>query len=138
MTFKEIMDLGIKSGFIVDEKIGYNFLTLKRKDGIRVELIFPDDTLISTLKEGVNINWEYRLIDEKNDKVFYKDWLDIYGGTAKDKIRDVKDQVLEFMNKIASLELQVEEKSVFTLFGLKLLKYKVLQFRTNGGWKDFC
>ncbi len=53
------------------------------------------------------------------------------------KIRDVKDQVLEFMNKIASLELQVEEKSVFTLFGLKLLKYKVLQFRTNGGWKDF-
>jgi hypothetical protein len=68
MTFKEIMDLGIKSGFIVDEKIGYNFLTLKRKDGIKVELIFPDDTLISTLKEGVNINWELGIPINRREK----------------------------------------------------------------------
>lgn len=135
MTFSEIVDLGIENGFIVNKKNGYNFLTIERKDGIRVELSFPDDNLLSILKEGENISWEYRLID-KNGMELFKDWLDIYRGTAKDKILDIKNQVLGFINKIATLEIRIEEKFVFSILGLKFLKYRVLQFRTDGGWTE--
>lgn len=135
-TFSEIVELGIKNGFIVDKKNGRNFLTLGRKDGVKVELSFPDDNLSSILKEGENISWEYRLIDKKTGIELFKDWLDIYRGTAQDKIFDVKNQVIEFINKIATLDIRIEEKFAFSIFGLKLARCKFLQYRTNDGWAE--
>ena len=135
-TFGEIVDFGIKNGFTEDKKRGYNFLTLLKKNGVKVELSFPDDSLPSVLEEGVNINWEFRVIDEKTDKELFTDWIDIYGETAEEKILDLKNQVLEFINKIATLEIRIEEEFVFSIFGIKFLKYKVLQFETNEGWRE--
>ncbi len=136
MTFSEIVDFGIKNGFSVNEKEGCNFITLERKDGIKVELTFPEDKLSSTLKDGVNIDWEYRLLDNKTNLELFKDWIDIYKGTAEEKIIDTKNQVLEFIKKITTLEIRIEEKSVFSIFGLKFFKYKVLLFKTNDCWTE--
>ncbi len=136
MTFSEIVDFGIKKGFSVIEKEGWNFISLERKDGIKVELTFSEDKLSSTLKEGVNIDWEYRLVDNKTNQELFKDWIDIYKGTAEEKIIDVKNQVLEFIEKITTLEIRIEKKFVFSIFGLKFLKYKALLFKTNDCWTE--
>ena len=136
MTFSDIVDFGIKNGFSVNKKEGCNFISLVRKDGIKVELTFPEDKLSSTLNEGVNIDWEYRLLDNKTNQELFKDWIDIYRGTPEEKINDVKNQILEFINKITTLEIRIEEKFVFSIFGLKIFKYKVLLFKTNDCWTE--
>lgn len=136
MTFSEIVDFGINNGFSVIEKEGCNFISLERNDGIKVELTFPADKLSTTLKEDVKIDWEYRLVDNKTNQELFKDWIDIYKGTAEEKIIDVKNQVMEFISKITTLELRIEEKFVFSIFGLKFFKYKALLFKTNDSWTE--
>lgn len=136
ITFSEIVDFGIKNGFSVSEKEGCNFISLERKDGIKVELTFPENKLSSTLNEGVNIDWEYRLLDNKTNQELFKDWIDIYRGTSEEKIIDVKNQVMEFINKIATLEIRIEEKFSFSILGLKFFKHKVLLFKRNDCWKE--
>tara|TARA_R110002126_G_scaffold290629_2_gene448054 strand:+ start:5853 stop:6278 length:426 start_codon:yes stop_codon:yes gene_type:complete len=137
MTFTEIVDLGVKNGFIINKEKKYPFLTLNRKDGIKVELSFPGENVVSDLGEGVNINWEYKLFDTKTGVELYKDWLDIYGGTAQDKIMRIKNEVIEFINKISTSEIRIKEKFAFSFFGFKFLKYKELEFKTeNNLWSE--
>jgi hypothetical protein len=131
MTFTEIVDLGVKNGFIVNKEKNYPFLILNRKDGIKVQLSFPGENIISDLEEGVNINWEYKLFDTKTGVELYKDWLDIYGGTAEEKIIRVKNEVIEFINKISTTEIRIKEKFTFSFLGFKFLKYKELEFKTE-------
>lgn len=137
MTFTEIVDLGVKNGFIVNKEKNYPFLILNRKDGIKVELSFPGENVVSDLGEGVNINWEYKLFDTKTGVELYKDWLDIYGGTAEEKIIRLKIEVIEFINKISKSEIRIKEEFAFSFFGFKFLKYKELEFKTeNNLWSE--
>lgn len=138
MTFKKIIDISITKGFEIIDHPYCNILKYKRKDDIQVEIIFPTDELYETLTENVNIDWEYKLIDDKTKQIIYKDWFDIYGGTAKDKILDCQEQVLEFINNISTKEIRIKEKSVFPIFGIKLLKFKSLQFKKENEerWED--
>lgn len=137
MTFTEIVDLGVKNGFIVNKEKNYPFLILNRKDGIKVELSFPGENVVSDLGEGVNINWEYKLFDTKTGVELYKDWLDIYGGTAEEKIIRLKIEVIEFINRISKSEIRIKEEFAFSFFGFKFLKYKELEFKTeNNLWSE--
>lgn len=128
MTFTEILDYGIKNGFYFEKNKPFNSLTLNRIDGINVEIYFPDEKELVEMDDETNINWEYKLIDNITGTELYKDWIDIYGGTAKEKIERVNGEVFEFMNKILIQKIDVKEKSTFSLFGLKFLKYKELVF----------
>ena len=128
MKSAEILDFGIKNGFNFDKNKPLNTLTLNRADGIKVELYFPDEKLLSGMDDGTNINWEYKLIDNKTGTELYKAWIDIYSGTAEEKIESVKGEVFEFMNKILTHKIDIKEKSTFSIFGLKFLKYKELVF----------
>lgn len=137
MTFTEIVDLGVKNGFIVNKEKNYPFLILNRKDGIKVELSFPGENVVSDVGEGVNINWEYKLFDTKTGVELYKDWLDIYGGTAEEKIIRLKIEVIEFINRISKSEIRIKEEFAFSFFGFKFLKYKELEFKTeNNLWSE--
>jgi len=128
MTSEKIIDFGIKNGFNFAQNKPLNTLTLNRADGINVELYFPDEKELSKMDDGTNINWEYKLIDNKTGTELYKEWIDIYSGTAKEKIERVKGEVFEFMNKILTHKITVNEKFTFSMFGLKFLKYKELVF----------
>lgn len=137
MTFIEIVDIGVNNGFIRDNEKKHHFLTLNRKDGIKVELSFPYENQVSDLEKGVNLNWEYKLFDTKTGVELFKDWIDIYGGTAENKIIRIKNEVLEFINKISTHEIRIKEKFVISFLGLKFLKHQELQFKTeNNLWSN--
>ncbi len=135
MTFEEIVIFAQDRGFQRDLTKTYYIFTLERKDNVVVEMSFPDDRMSKELRDGEAISWEYRLIDRKTHNVIYKDWLEHYGSPAQELIKEMKEDVTNFIDKISTLDIRVKEKAVVTIFGLKIGKYTELNFNTKNGWQ---
>lgn len=131
MTFNQIVEIAEGRGFKV-QFLEHSFhLEYDRKDGIGVELCFPTEKSLIDLKEGVNIDWEYKLIDNKTELELYKDRIDIYRGAPEEKMNSLKNELLDFIDKIVTKKIIVEEKSIITVFGYKFLKYNEMVFVDN-------
>ena len=131
MTFNDLVKYAVKMNYRIESQKDYNELILEINDLIKIIMIFPNDEVEKNLGDHVNINWEYTVINKENQKKIHSDWLDYYGGTPETKLQDMKNDILEYINNFALRKFEIVEKSVFSLFGKKFLRYKELIFQDN-------
>jgi hypothetical protein len=126
-TFKEIVDEALNNGYKANIEEKFYELILKRKDGIIVEVSFSDDEFLSSLKDGTNISWEFKLMDEKTGKVLYKDWREHYGNGINILIKEMREDVRRLLHDLRICKIIILNKSAFKIFGINILKYKELK-----------
>jgi len=139
-TFKEIADLAIENGFMVVDEADYYFMIFKRKDGINVEVSFPNDNLTpSIIKEEYlsSISWEFRLIDSRTGNVLYKDYIECYDDTPDEMIISMLETIRRFIYKISFLPLRIVEGQGLKIFGKEFFKLNKLEFKENDNWIEY-
>ena len=109
------------------KKVLSHKLILER-DGLKIELHFPDDAMENNLDDDTNISWEYRLSSLSDNRKVHYEFFDYYNGNVETKIRDMQTDVLKYINESAIKKIKLTEKPLIKIFGIKILNYKELEF----------
>ncbi|UFK97831.1 hypothetical protein [Kaistella faecalis] len=128
MTFKNLVNHAIELKYKVVPQENFSKVILEINNAIEIELSFPDDNIEFFLNDSVNIDWEYSIVNKLNGEKIHSEWFDYYKGTTEIKLQDMKKDIWEFMDNFAKKKFRIVEKSVFSLFGRKFLKFKELEF----------
>jgi hypothetical protein len=127
-TFAEIVDDAIKKGFECHRHKKYYILTFKKKHGIRIEITFTNDKELDSLEDGIAISWDFKLIDDTNGKVIYKDWREHYGNGVNILLNEMREDISELIYNLSTYDFKIVNKSGLKIFGFNLLKHKELIF----------
>jgi hypothetical protein len=128
MTFSDLVKHATTLGYKSNQQENRHKLTFESNGSIKIEVLFPNDNMEGFLDDSVNIDWEYYIVNEINGEKTHSEWFDYYQGTTEKKLGDMKQDILEYINNFANQKFNIVEKSVFSLFGKKFLKYKELVF----------
>ncbi|MFV8362486.1 hypothetical protein ACNQGO_03760 [Flavobacterium sp. ZT3P35] len=131
MKFIDLFEIAVKLGFkAIPVKDEYYKIAFKSSNSLNIEISFPNDTINEESEDSINIDWGYSIRNDHNIEI-HNEWFDYYKGNSKTKIEDMQNDISEYLNNFANSKFSIIEKSVFSIFGIRFLKYKKLVFEKN-------
>lgn len=128
MKFVDLFEYAVKLGFkaipVEDE---YYKIVFRSNNSFYIEISFPNDTINQDLEDYINIDWDYSIRNDQKIEI-HKENFEYYKGNAATKIKEMQNDISEYLNNFAHLKFNIIEQSVFSIFGIRFLRYKQLVF----------
>ncbi len=128
MKFIEIIEHAKKLDYRIEQEEYYSNLILVKEHKFEIKIVIPNDRIKQDLSDSVNVDWEYSITNQLENKKVHSEWFDYYQGNAETKIHDMQIDILKYLDNFAGKKINVVDKSVINLLGIKFLKYKELEF----------
>ena len=128
MEFKDIVEYAKNLNYrIEEEEYCYKLIRLN-KDKFEIRMLIPNDRIKEDLPDNVNIDWEYSIINQLDNKKIHGEWFDYYNGNSTTKIDDLQKDILKYLDNFAAKKIIIAERSLINFLGLRFLKFKELEF----------
>ena len=86
MEFKDIIEHAKNLDYRIEEEEYYSKLIRVNEDKFEIRILIPNDRIKEDLPDDVNIDWEYYITNQLDNKKIHSQWFDYYQGNSA-KIR---------------------------------------------------
>jgi hypothetical protein len=133
MTLDELVTYARDHGFTVDENPSSYCFRFRKYDNWVFEFSLPRQEF--SIPKHTSLRWEVTLKDATTGAELFRDWLEEYG-PVQDRVNEMKEWHKRFIERLATYDVRIHERHLFSLFGRNFGQIRELQFHAKDGWRS--
>ena len=130
----DVISLAKEKGFAVTSNNKDYNLKLIKHNIYSIEFTLPFTEII--LPANAGLIYSYTIKNVNTNLVVYKGEGEEYGKEIN-KFEGMLKSYVKIINIFSSYDVKINDKYLFSIFGLKFWKIKVVEYFENNNWKEF-